>query len=194
MKETQYHHGNLRSELIEAGIELMNELGPKRFSLRKVAAKCGVSHAAPYSHFSDIDALIAAMGEHVTRLFTEKLNDAMKGKEDSMEAIYLLGQAYIDFFIENPQYFLFLFHYSGTTIDLDKESPGDYPPFVLFRSTAYKMFRKRNLPEEKFTEQLIVLWSIVHGIISLLTNDGIHYSGDWRKIFSSVIAQKEENV
>jgi AcrR family transcriptional regulator len=190
MKEAQYHHGNLRNELIEAGIELMNDLGPKKFSLRKVAAKCNVSHAAPYSHFSDIEDLTAAMGEHVTSQFTKKLREAIRGKENGNASVGLLGQAYIDFFIEHPQYFLFLFHYSGTTIDLDSESPEDYPPFVLFRNTAYAMFREKELPEDQFKEQLIMLWAMVHGIVSLLTTEGIRYSGDWSKIFSSMIAQE----
>ncbi len=42
-----YHHGNLRQALIEAGIRIINEKGEDDLSLRKVAAACGVSHAAP---------------------------------------------------------------------------------------------------------------------------------------------------
>ena len=44
-----YHHGNLREELIEKGIELINEEGEEKLSLRKVAKMCGVSNAAPYT-------------------------------------------------------------------------------------------------------------------------------------------------
>lgn len=186
MKEKPYHHGNLRNQLIEAGIELINEAGLKGFSLRKVAAKCNVSHTAPYSHFKDIDALIYAMGEHVTEQFMDKLHSSIEGREDSIEAVSLLGQSYIDFFIKNPQYFLFIFYHSGITIDLDKESSNDYPPFALFRTTAYKMFRRLNLPEEEYSNKLVALWSMVHGVASLLTNNGIEYSGDWRRIFNNI--------
>lgn len=186
-----YHHGNLRNQLIEAGIELINESGLKGFSLRKVASRCNVSHTAPYSHFKDIDALIYAMGEHVTEQFMDELYAAIEGKEDSEKAVSLLGQAYIDFFIKNPHYFSFIFYNSGITINLNKESSNDYLPFALFRSTAYKMFRRLNLPEEDYSSNLIALWSMVHGIASLLTNDGIEYSGDWRGIFSNIIMHKE---
>ena len=46
-----YHHGNLREELIEKGIEMINEAGEEKLSLRKVAKMCGVSNAAPYTYF-----------------------------------------------------------------------------------------------------------------------------------------------
>lgn len=183
MKEKPYHHGDLRNKLIEAGIGLINEDGLKGFSLRKVAAKCNVSHAAPYSHFKDIDELIYAMGEHVTERFMDKMRTSIRGQENSLEATSLLGQAYISFFIENPQYFQFLFYHSGLTIDLDNDNANDYPPFALFRTTAYQMFHSIGLPEEAYTEKLIVLWSMVHGIASLLTNQGIRYSGDWIHVF-----------
>lgn len=48
MPKKQYHHKDLRNALIEKGIEIVNSEGLHSFSLRKVAAACGVSHAAPY--------------------------------------------------------------------------------------------------------------------------------------------------
>ncbi|MCM3170903.1 TetR/AcrR family transcriptional regulator [Paenibacillus sp. MER 99-2] len=180
MKEKPYHHGNLRSQLIEAGIRLINEDGLKSFSLRRVAAKCNVSHTAPYSHFENVDELLAAMGEHVTAQFMNKLHTAIDGQEDSREAVSLLGQAYIDFFVDHPPYFQFLFYHSKISINLDNYDQDDYPPFVLFRTTAYRMFRSVGLPEEQCPQQLIALWAMVHGIASLLTNNGVRFSGNWR--------------
>ncbi|KWX73588.1 TetR/AcrR family transcriptional regulator [Paenibacillus jilunlii] len=193
MKEKPYHHGNLRKQLIETGISLINEEGVKSFSLRRVAAQCNVSHTAPYSHFKNVDELIAAMGEHVTEQFMEKLRISIQGEEDSSEAISLLGQAYIDFFIENPQYFQFLFYHSGITIDLDNYNSDNYPPFALFRTTAYHMFRSIGLPEASYSHQLIALWSMVHGIASLLTNNGVRYSGNWRDFFSILTVLDKED-
>lgn len=48
-----YHHKDLRNALIETGIKIVSTEGINAFSLRKVAAVCGVSHAAPYSHFQN---------------------------------------------------------------------------------------------------------------------------------------------
>ncbi len=192
MADRPYHHGNLKNELIESGIELINEEGLNGFSLRKVAAKCHVSNAAPYSHFKNIDDLIGAMSNHVTEHFMEKLYASISGKEDSLEAIILLGNAYIDFFTENPQYFQFLFYHSGIKIDLDQESPDDYPPFALFRTTAYRLFCRQSLPEGVYRERLAALWSVVHGIASLLSTKGIRYSGNWHEVFAQISNQKEK--
>ncbi|MBW4082016.1 TetR/AcrR family transcriptional regulator [Paenibacillus sp. S150] len=191
MKEKPYHHGDLRNQLIEAGIKLINTDGINSFSLRKVAAECKVSHTAPYSHFKNIDELVSAMGVHVTEQFMDSLRTSIQGKEGSHEAISQLGQAYIDFFIEHPQYFQFLFYHSGIIIDLDNYNSDNYPPFALFRTTAYQIFRNSGLPEAEFSHQLISLWSMVHGIASLLTNNGVRYSGNWRDFFAAKSVFKE---
>ena len=53
--EKDYHHGNLRKELIEKGIKMINSTGEEKLSLRKLAVECGVSNAAPYTHFKNKD-------------------------------------------------------------------------------------------------------------------------------------------
>ena len=72
-----YHHGNLRQALIEAGIRIINEQGEEQHSLRKVAATCEVSHAAPYAHFKDKEELLAAMQNSVNEQFTAQLQRAI---------------------------------------------------------------------------------------------------------------------
>lgn len=61
--QDKYHHGNLKEELLKAAIILLIEHGPSELSLRKVAQKAGVSHAAPYRHFSNKSALLAAIAK-----------------------------------------------------------------------------------------------------------------------------------
>ena len=68
-----YHHGNLRQALIDAGIRIINEEGEDYLSLREVAAACDVSHAAPYAHFKNKDELLEAMKKSVTDRITDEL-------------------------------------------------------------------------------------------------------------------------
>lgn len=68
-----YHHKDLRNALIETGIHLVNTEGVNSFSLRKVAAACGVSHAAPYSHFQNKEELLEAMQLFITDRFSKQL-------------------------------------------------------------------------------------------------------------------------
>ena len=73
-----YHHGDLRNALIETGIKIINESGEEGLSLRKVAAKCNVSHAAPYAHFKDKDELIAYYKDFKTKLSTKMLGETLE--------------------------------------------------------------------------------------------------------------------
>ncbi|MNL70520.1 hypothetical protein D3C87_1955360 [compost metagenome] len=55
------------------------------------------------------------------------------------------------------------------------------------------MFRSTGLPEASYSHQLIALWSMVHGIASLLTNNGVRYSGNWRDSFSILTVLDKED-
>ncbi|MDF9843975.1 MULTISPECIES: TetR/AcrR family transcriptional regulator [unclassified Paenibacillus] len=189
MKQKPYHHGDLRNTLIETGIELINEEGLGGFSLRKVAAKCGVSHAAPYSHFKDVQQLLAAMADHVTEQFTVSLQASVEGQEDPLSAMGELGTAYIAFFEQHPAYLPFLFFQSGITIQVDGGDEGlpAYPPFAVFRTTAYRLFRSLGLPPERDGTMLMAYWSLVHGVASLLSSSGVRYSGNWQEVWQVIL-------
>ena len=61
--KANYHHGNLRETLIEASAHIIKLQGIEGLSLRKLADQVGVSRAAPYHHFKDKNALLAAVAE-----------------------------------------------------------------------------------------------------------------------------------
>ena len=73
MSKKPYHHGDLRTAMIEHGIAFIIEHGAGALSLRKVAAACGVSHSAPYSHFANKDVLLAAIESHINEKFITEL-------------------------------------------------------------------------------------------------------------------------
>lgn len=59
--DASYHHGDLRAALIDAAIDILDSESPEALTLRGVAAKAGVSHAAPRNHFGDFAGLRAAV-------------------------------------------------------------------------------------------------------------------------------------
>lgn len=181
-----YHHGNLRQALIEAGIKIINESGEENLSLRKVAALCNVSHAAPYAHFKDKDELLEAIKNSVTDRFMEELLNAVEGKPTADQAIIAMGRTYIQFFSSNPDYFAFIFGKQkiNAHLKMNREYKDDYPPFLLLRRMYLKHLEENGL-EKTFEEQeieLIKIWSIVHGMASIACMKGIKSSVNWNDI------------
>ncbi len=104
-----YHHGNLREALIQAGLESLQVEGVETLSLRKLAEQCGVSPAAPYAHFENKEALLDAMEEYVMVELTKALEQTARGYVGKGTLLLELGVTYVLFFFENPAYFTTLF-------------------------------------------------------------------------------------
>jgi AcrR family transcriptional regulator len=104
-----YHHGNLREALIQAGLRSLQVEGVETLSLRKLAEQCGVSPAAPYAHFENKEALLDAMEEYVMVELTKALEQTARGYVGKGTLLLELGVTYVLFFFENPAYFTTLF-------------------------------------------------------------------------------------
>lgn len=178
-----YHHGNLRQALIDAGIKIINESGEDSLSLRKVAAECNVSHAAPYAHFNSKEELIDAIKSNVTDQFMEELEAAVSEVPTAEEAIIAMGRTYLTFFSRNPDYFVFLFGKQNITahLQMNKDYKNDYPPFVLLKR-MYKRYLEEKGLAKSFEEQeidLIKIWAMVHGMASIACMKGVKTSFNW---------------
>ena len=136
-----YHHGDLRNALIETGIRIVNECGEKGLSLRKLAAACGVSNAAPYAHFSGKEELIQAMQEYVTEKFTGRLQEAIdrKADEGAEQMILAMGKAYVLFFVENPTYFTFCHFFEFMWLICYKKNYPTYNTNNCINNKTYKI-------------------------------------------------------
>lgn len=183
IKQQSYHHKDLKNALIEKGIELVNTEGLQSFSLRKVAAACGVSHAAPYGHFQHKDELLNAMQNHITNEFSKILENTITIYNGDPNILEYLGKAYIVFFMDNPHYFSFLYTQSNMKIDLSfhADSALNYRPFEIYKEMLLKVMDKNNYPKEKQKDAVIALWSFIHGIASVATMKNVFYDEDWKR-------------
>lgn len=189
-----YHHGDLRNSLIEAGIALVSQEGIKQFSLRKTAVFCGVSHAAPYSHFKNKDDLMKAMQEHVTAQFMDAMEATLAAATNAndLHLLVQLGKCYIMFFIKHPHYFIFLFSQPWMTIGLSMEADQtkNFPPYTLYRSTALRVLSENGYPEEKRKDAMLSMWATVHGLAAIATMPNVYYDEDWEEKIESIIWNK----
>ena len=178
-----YHREGLKNLLIEKGIEIVNADGVQSFSLRKAAAACKVSHAAPYSHFHNKEELLNAMQLHITERFSKTLETAVAENKKPAALLKKLGIAYVSFFIDNPAYFQFLYSKSDIKVDLTLSVPDEenYAPFILYKNSILSLLKQAKVPKKKQNDILITIWAFIHGLTALAAMKNVHYDKNWKE-------------
>ena len=99
--KTSYHHGNLRSALLDAAASVISEIGPQGLTIREVASRAGVSHAAPYRHFSGKDDILLAVVEQGFALLEQTMAERKAAADgDPISQFAASGMAAVDFALE----------------------------------------------------------------------------------------------
>lgn len=108
-----YHHGDLRSALLSAGLKALEGQGEAELSLRAMAREVGVSPTAVYRHFPDRSALLAALAAEGLRLLGEAQQAAQEATADRAAGFAATGRAYVRFALANPALFRLTFTHGG---------------------------------------------------------------------------------
>ena len=187
----KYHHGNLRKELIEKGIEMINEVGEEKLSLRKLAKIYGVSNAAPYTYFNKKSDLLEAMRTYIWELLAIELEKARKKYENSDKLLVKLGKTYVLFFCKNSQYYNFIILRNNKKTDLllelSKNENTDQRAFNILKSEATKILQKANFSAEAIQDKVIAMWALVQGLSTIMIMYDINYSENWEKKIEKII-------
>jgi AcrR family transcriptional regulator len=168
-----YQHGDLRPALIQAGLKLLTEGGTRSLSLRGAAQLAGVSHAAPYRHFRDKDALVAAIAEEGFRLLSRRMREEIDaaGSSDLLARLRASAWGYVSFAVENPGYFRTIF--GGIPCD-DRaaRSPGlqeaGDEAYGVLRGLVAEGIQRGRLRHGDPDQMSLAAWSLVHGLSMLL--------------------------
>lgn len=164
-----YHHGNLREALIEAALELISEKGPAGFTFAEAARGAGVSPAAPYRHFRDLDALmvdIAKRGFDVLASDLEKAAGA--GEASPIPTIERIGQAYIEFARREPALFSAMFESGQSSADdLELQAAENRAFSVLLQASESLSTMAPSGTRPPALMMALHLFSLAHGIASL---------------------------
>jgi AcrR family transcriptional regulator len=168
-----YHHGDLRSALLHSAGELLEEQGLESLRLREAARRAGVSHNAPYRHFSDRDALLAALAAEGFGMLAGALENRA-GRE--------MGEAYVRFALEHPNRFRLMF--SGR-LQLDR-----HPALASAAGATYEgliaAFRaQRDIADPETAAA--AAWSLVHGLANLLLDGHLASARDRNAFVREVI-------
>ena len=169
-QKTSYHHGDLRNALMKAGKELLREVGPAGFSLRDVARRADVSHMAPYRHFENRSALLAALAvEGFLELRDEMHAAAAEFPEEPRRQLASSGVRYVKLALREPERLKLMFggvltpeDYTEEQRQMTRESFGGLI-HIIQNGQAAGAFRD----DDPMTLSLAA-WSLVHGLAMLL--------------------------
>lgn len=171
-----YHHGDLRSSLLDAALEMIRESGVEELSMRKLADRVGVSRTAPYHHFADKHELLSAIAEVGFAHYAADLEVALQGVEDPGESLRVFLHHYIGFALEHSQAYNLMFGQgvwkSGHPTEALKGEA--YRVFKAFVTRVEGWQRVGVLPEGADSLRLAqISWSTLHGLCRLFL-DGIY--------------------
>jgi AcrR family transcriptional regulator len=105
----QFHHGTLADALVEAALRLSETQGPTAWTVREAARLAGVSAGAPYKHFADRAALVAAVAERGFGELDATLEAASAGQPHPLLKLRAIGQAHLGFALERPARYRLMF-------------------------------------------------------------------------------------
>ncbi len=167
--EKTYHRKNLRQALIDISLEVIAEQGVRALTLREIGARLNVSRMAPYRHFKDKSALLAAITTAGFTKFTEALEEAIRGAgDDFVRQADALAVAYVRFALENRAHFEVMFGGGGEPQYLD-QAGGEIAKksFLVLENLVRRGQEQKLVLPGNPTTIAQMIWATVHGISTL---------------------------
>ncbi|MET9672412.1 TetR/AcrR family transcriptional regulator [Streptomyces sp. NPDC006482] len=155
-----YHHGDLRQSVLAAALDVIAAEGPGALSLRDLARRAGVSHAAPAHHFKDRAGLLTAIAAEGYDLLAAALAAAPELRER--------GVRYVRFATDHPAHFQVMFQ--------PELLRADDPELLAAKERASAELRAgvadlRTTPDARAAG--IAAWSLAHGFATLLLSHNL---------------------
>lgn len=170
-KKFRYHHGELRSALIEAALDILKDKGMEHLSLRTLAKATGVTQAAPYSHFRDKDDLLAAVAETGFQRLALQMAEDATGTANTQERIEKLMASYIRFALANKPLFQLMF-------SRELSEMKNYPTLAMTAGKSYALIsaalsKRVSSTDEETRFLTVTIWSLCHGLTTLIVDQKI---------------------
>ncbi len=168
----RYHHGNLKAALRDAAERILIERGVAEVGLREVARAVGVSHAAPYRHYENREALLADIAAGGFERLRTRM--AAVSAPSPQERVAMIATSYVGFAMDEPAIFRLMF---GP--ELAKPA---HPQLKIAADATFAMVREAMIDfgvPPPATIEAIASWALVHGYATLLLDDRLaEHAGD----------------
>lgn len=167
-----YHHGDLKRVVLETAQDMLRDEKGWQFTLREVARRAGVSHAAPYKHFPDKSALLAELATiGFNKLRAEIATTVARPAKSARAEFLAAAKAYVLFASSNQSLYRLMFSSEvdkAAYRELEEASAGAFATLtdILDRGQKGSAFRKQPV-----RGQAAAVWALLHGF-ALLSIDG----------------------
>jgi len=174
-----YHHGDLRRALIETALAMVTEEGAWNFTLREVARRAGVSHAAPYNHFEDKSALLAEVATLGFQSLGQTMEAAASGRSRSTRQAFAgISGAYVRFGVAHPAHYRLMF---GAELADEARYPtlqaASDATFAVLTGVLERGQASGHVRRDPVRDQALAAWSLVHGLTTLLIDQRLSFLG-----------------
>jgi AcrR family transcriptional regulator len=159
-----YHHKDLRNAIVDAAIAILNEHSHAELTLRELARRLGVTHTAPYAHFSDKTQLLNAVADVGFARLADTLEASILGEPDAASAFAKMGLAYVQFARENANLYRLMFTDPDIAADPECELS---PEGERALAAVAKLVALLGTPAEAVGDMAVSAWAFVHGVAML---------------------------
>jgi AcrR family transcriptional regulator len=169
--KTGYHHGDLRTALIDAGLALTRTGGPEALTIREATRRAGVSPNAAYRHFADREALLGAVASAIQHRMAAQMHGSSRrrGAGDQLRAV---GIGYIKFALDEPGWFTVAFFGA-----VNPDETAGAPPYLALVDALDAMVAAGALAPERREGAEWPCWSAVHGFAELVLHGPLRHAG-----------------
>jgi AcrR family transcriptional regulator len=168
MSEKNYHHGDLRTALVQAGRRILERDGLEALTLRACAREAGVSHAAPQHHFRNLAELLAAIAASGFDDFVASLHASAEEADSADARLQQMGLAYVAFALARPALYRIMFGVEA----MQSESEA----FRIARGRAWNQLHDAVVAAHGLAaagSDAVLVWSLVHGHAMLRISNGM---------------------
>ena len=160
--QPRYHHGDLPRAIIDAAVEEITAHGPSGLSLRAVARRAGVSHAAPTHHFRDKAGVLTAVAAEGWSMLARQTAEPV----DAGGSVVEVGRAYLRFALAHPAHFSVMFRPEVYRPEDEAVSAArDKAGQVLFGVVGEAL--GPDASDEDLWSAVVAAWSMAHGFATL---------------------------
>jgi AcrR family transcriptional regulator len=171
--KTGYHHGDLRTALIDAGLHLTRTAGPDALTIREATRRVGVSPNAAYRHFADRDALLRTVATAIQHRMAARMRGSVRRRGSTelqaCDRLRAVGVGYIKFALDEPGWFTVAFFGADLTgLADEKNGTAAAPPYLALVDALDAMVDAGVLSPERRDGAEWPCWSAVHGFAEIV--------------------------